>query len=135
MHLKKYILIIIGNVEYLAIELDMSIRAALKTAATYDDKSEKTEIDNATIESQGLINLPLKIDQSKAKSVSSDMKLSRRQRELLPLLDVGLTNHEIAMQLGVSEHTVKVHMWRFFKKTNAHNRTQLLYLARMNGWI
>jgi DNA-binding CsgD family transcriptional regulator len=43
-------------------------------------------------------------------------KLSKRQKQLLKLLDDGLSNRDIAEQLGISEHTVKVHLWRLFRR-------------------
>jgi DNA-binding NarL/FixJ family response regulator len=61
-------------------------------------------------------------------------KLSKRQKQLIPLLNMGKSNREIANDLNLSEHTIKVHMWRFFKKMNVNSRAQLLYVARLNGW-
>jgi len=63
------------------------------------------------------------------------IKLSKRQKQLLPLLDQGLTNRAIARNLDLSEHTVKVHFWRLFRKLQVTNRTQVLYCARMNNWL
>lgn len=122
--MKNYKIITIENIEYLAIELDKSIR----------DTLQKKEIASSTLDSIAS-NPSLNLGQSRTNLASPNIKLSRRQRDLLPLLNAGLTNREVATQLGVSEHTVKVHLWRFFKKTNVNSRTQLLFLARTNGWI
>jgi DNA-binding NarL/FixJ family response regulator len=59
-------------------------------------------------------------------------KLSKRQKQLVPLLNKGLLNREIADILNLSEHTVKVHLWRFYKKLNVSSRAQLLYVLREN---
>lgn len=45
-------------------------------------------------------------------------KLSKRQKQLLVLLDKGLSIHDIADNLQISEHTVKVHLWRLFRRLN-----------------
>jgi ATP/maltotriose-dependent transcriptional regulator MalT len=46
----------------------------------------------------------------------TDNKLSKRQKQLIVMLDRGLSNREIADELGISEHTVKVHLWRLFRR-------------------
>ena len=70
-----------------------------------------------------------------SEEITTYRKLSKRQKELIPLINMGKSNREIADILNLSEHTVKVHMWRFFKKLKVNNRTRLLYIARMNGWL
>jgi DNA-binding NarL/FixJ family response regulator len=62
-------------------------------------------------------------------------KLSRRQRELLKLLDHGLSNRELAEKMEISEHTVKVHLWRLFRRLNVKNRSQAVHWARSRGII
>ena len=62
-------------------------------------------------------------------------RLSKRQKQLLLMLDEGLSNREIAERLGISEHTVKVHLWRLFRRLGVKSRTQTLHYARMNGLL
>jgi DNA-binding NarL/FixJ family response regulator len=57
-------------------------------------------------------------------------KLSKRQKQLLLLLDRGLSNRDIATELDISEHTVKVHLWRLFRRLNVKSRSQASHLAR-----
>ena len=65
-----------------------------------------------------------------------DMRtLSKRQQELLVLLDMGLNNREIGEKLGISEHTIKVHLWRLFKRLKVKSRMQTLTYARANGLL
>lgn len=64
-----------------------------------------------------------------------DTKLSKRQKQLIVMLDEGLSNREIAERLGISEHTVKVHLWRLFRRLGVKSRTQTLHFARMNGLL
>lgn len=69
-----------------------------------------------------------------SKSANSD-KLSRRQKELLQLLDRGLSNKELAELMEISEHTVKVHLWRLFRRLSVKNRSQAVHWARSRGLI
>jgi DNA-binding NarL/FixJ family response regulator len=62
-------------------------------------------------------------------------KLSRRQRELLKLLDRGLSNRDLAEIMEISEHTVKVHLWRLFRRLSVKNRSQAVHWARSRGII
>ena len=62
-------------------------------------------------------------------------KLSKRQKQLIVLLDEGASNADIAQRLGITEHTVKVHMWRLFQRLGAKSRTQALHFARTHGWL
>ncbi len=62
-------------------------------------------------------------------------KLSKRQKQLLKLLDDGLSNRDIAEQLGISEHTVKVHLWRLFRRLDVKSRTQATHWARTHGMV
>lgn len=63
------------------------------------------------------------------------IKLSKRQKQLLILVDSGLSNEDIANRLNISAHTVKVHLWRFYKKLGVNSRTQLIKVARDNGFL
>ena len=62
-------------------------------------------------------------------------KLSKRQKQLLVMLDRGMSNREIADALEISEHTVKVHLWRLFRRLNVKSRSQASHLARTAGLI
>ena len=62
-------------------------------------------------------------------------KLSRRQKQLLILLDKGQSNRDIADTLQISEHTVKVHLWRLFRRLNVKSRSQASHLARTQGLL
>jgi len=62
-------------------------------------------------------------------------KLSKRQTQLIAMLDKGMSNREIATQLEISEHTVKVHLWRLFRRLGVKSRTQALHHARSHGLL
>ena len=67
--------------------------------------------------------------------VVSDIKLSKRQKQLILMLDRGLSNRDIAAELNISEHTVKVHLWRLFRRLGVKSRTQTLHFARTHGLL
>lgn len=67
--------------------------------------------------------------------VVGETKLSKRQKQLIIMLDRGLSNRDIAAELEISEHTVKVHLWRLFRRLDVKSRTQTLHFARMNGLL
>ena len=65
----------------------------------------------------------------------ADNKLSKRKKQLIVMLDRGLSNREIAEELGISEHTVKVHLWRLFRRLGVKSRTQTIHYARIHGML
>ena len=67
--------------------------------------------------------------------VVGETKLSKRQKQLIVMLDRGLSNRDIAAELEISEHTVKVHLWRLFRRLDVKSRTQTLHFARTNGLL
>lgn len=63
------------------------------------------------------------------------VKLSKRQKQLIFLIDEGHSNENIAIKLNISVHTVKVHLWRLYKKVGINSRTQLIKFSRDNGHL
>ena len=51
--------------------------------------------------------------------------LTPREREIVDLISLGLSNKEIGRQLNLHEGTVKVHLHNIFTKTRVSNRTAL----------
>lgn len=60
-----------------------------------------------------------------------DLGLTRREQELIPLIDKGLTNKEIASQLYLSEQTIKNHVHRILRKVGAENRLGVSEVCRV----
>jgi len=52
--------------------------------------------------------------------------LSKREEEVVRLVAEGLSNHDIAQQLHLSDHTVKNHLFRIFEKLGISNRVELV---------
>lgn len=57
-------------------------------------------------------------------SAGDDVKLSKRETEILELLTKGLANKEIADRLDISVETVRVHLRRVYEKLHVHSRTE-----------
>lgn len=51
-------------------------------------------------------------------------KLSKTMKKLLTLLNAGKSNAQIAVELDIREHTVKVHCWRLFKRIGVASRLE-----------
>ncbi len=56
--------------------------------------------------------------------------LTERQIEVLRRLSEGQPNKTIALELGLSEKTVKAHITAIFKALNVVNRTQAAAIGR-----
>ncbi len=50
--------------------------------------------------------------------------LTRREKELLGKLAIGLTNKELATELGVSTNTIKFHLRNLYSKLDVRNRAE-----------
>jgi LuxR family maltose regulon positive regulatory protein len=61
--------------------------------------------------------------------------LSEREREVLALIHVGLSNQEIADKLIIAQSTVKKHVNNIFGKLGTQSRTQALARARELGLL
>ena len=55
--------------------------------------------------------------------------LSKREIEVVGHLAEGLSNREIAQRLGLSQHTVKNHLFRIFEKLGVSSRVELLNMT------
>ena len=61
-------------------------------------------------------------------------KITKREFEVLLLVESGLHNHEIASRLFVSTNTIKRHLDNLYAKFNVNSRTELVAIAyRMMG--
>lgn len=55
--------------------------------------------------------------------------LTRREEEVAVLVARGFTNHQIATELSISEHTATTHVARILKKSGFHSRAQIASLV------
>jgi ATP/maltotriose-dependent transcriptional regulator MalT len=70
-----------------------------------------------------------------AASAADQHLLTPREREILRLMAVGLTNPQIAAQLIISAGTVKTHTLNIYRKLEVANRTQAIVRAQELGFL
>ncbi|MFF4947450.1 response regulator [Streptomyces rubiginosohelvolus] len=72
---------------------------------------------------------------SKEPTAASLALLTEREREVMALVGIGLSNEEIARRLVVSPLTAKTHVSRTMVKLGARDRAQLVVLAYESGLV
>jgi DNA-binding NarL/FixJ family response regulator len=66
---------------------------------------------------------PLEVEDEFSEEITS------RETEVLRMLAEGLVNRDIALRLGISEHTVKFHISSILDKLGASTRTEAVALG------
>ncbi|MCD6379164.1 response regulator transcription factor, partial [bacterium] len=73
-------------------------------------------------------NPPVAVKETKNEPrLTANPALSKREKDIFYELIMGHKNMEIAKILGITEKTVKNHLWKIYKKHNVNNRTQLFH--------
>jgi DNA-binding NarL/FixJ family response regulator len=80
-----------------------------------------------------LSRFALKNDEGRSGQVPQP--LSTREKEVLQLAARGISNKQIARQLGVSIRTVHAHMGHIFAKLGVASRTEAVVRGLQNGWL
>jgi DNA-binding NarL/FixJ family response regulator len=62
-------------------------------------------------------------------------ELTMREREVLTLVAIGLTNKAVAQRLQISDHTVKFHVASILAKLDAESRTEAVHIAARRGLL
>ena len=70
-----------------------------------------------------------------ASSDEVEEPLTPRERDVLELVALGLSNHAIAARLGISDHTVKFHLASIFGKLDVTTRTGAVRRGLTRGLI
>lgn len=88
---------------------------------------------------QGYVAVPLQLAAQLAPARNANEPpaepLTARESEVLALLSQGLPNKQIALQLQISEHTVKFHIAAIFAKLGATSRTEAVSIGARQGLI
>jgi DNA-binding NarL/FixJ family response regulator len=58
-------------------------------------------------------------------SVTTAVRMTKREREIIALIADGMSNKEIAQRLNVATHTVKSHVHNILEKLALHSRLQI----------
>jgi DNA-binding NarL/FixJ family response regulator len=72
---------------------------------------------------------------SKARERAEGEGLSQREQEVLRLLVTGAANREIAMQLNITQRTVKAHVTSILNKLGVSSRTEAAAVAIRTGLV
>jgi NarL family two-component system response regulator YdfI len=81
------------------------------------------------------LNLAAKIRPPSDQETEIADDLTPREIEVLRMLSEGLGNREMAVRLGISDHTVKFHISSILDKLNASSRTEAVTLGIRMGLI
>jgi len=65
--------------------------------------------------------------------VLDDVRMTRREREVIESIGEGLSNKEIAQRLNIAAHTVKSHVRNVMEKLALHTRLQIAAYSRRDG--
>jgi DNA-binding NarL/FixJ family response regulator len=81
------------------------------------------------------MSLPLNPYRKQDYALGNGLFLSQRQACVLHQLGQGLSNKQIAHNLGVAEPTIKMHVSALLRAFGAQNRVQILLKAKEKGFI
>ena len=111
-------------------------RAVQAGAAGYLPKSSEPQelLDAIRVIHKGRRYFPTAINAALATRAGRS-ELSDREREVLEALVRGRSNKEIALVLGISENTVKVHTTRVFEKLGVADRLEAVTAAIRRGIV
>jgi DNA-binding NarL/FixJ family response regulator len=64
-----------------------------------------------------------------------DYGLTRREWDIVRAIGDAMSNKDIAVQLGISEYTVKHHLTKIFDKVGVYSRLELAMMATHHGLV
>jgi DNA-binding NarL/FixJ family response regulator len=73
------------------------------------------------------------VDTRGHEQILEDVRMTRREREVIELIGEGLSNKEIAQRLNIAAHTVKSHVRNVMEKLALHTRLQIAAYVRRDG--
>jgi DNA-binding NarL/FixJ family response regulator len=113
-------------------ELPMQRLALERGAAGFISKAEPPQAIVHAIEQAALGNLT---NRAPSPGTCPLPRLTARQCEVLDLMNLGLSNKQIAQKLALSDNTVRRHVQDILEFFNASSRTEAVFAARDKGLI
>ncbi|MET9433320.1 response regulator transcription factor [Streptomyces sp. NPDC006551] len=101
-------------------------------------RAVRAVVDGDALLSPGVTRRLIEEFAARSKAPASGRELGRlteREREVMALVGIGLSNEEIARRLVVSPLTAKTHVSRAMVKLGARDRAQLVVLAYESGLV
>jgi DNA-binding NarL/FixJ family response regulator len=80
-----------------------------------------------------LMELVSEVPSLRVLSSSGNSLLTPREEQVVALVAEGLSNRLIAIELNLSEHTIKKYLFRIFEKLGVSTRVELVLYAVNNG--
>ncbi len=77
--------------------------------------------------------IALFVDTSEPARIIDEVRMTKREREVIELIGDGLSNKEIAQRLNIAAHTVKSHVRNVMDKLALHSRLQIAAYVRRDG--
>ena len=79
---------------------------------------------------ESVLNAFARVAPPRLLEANGKVPLSKREQEVANLVSEGLSNREIANQLGLSEHTIKNYLFHIFEKLGMSSRVELVLFSR-----
>jgi FixJ family two-component response regulator len=115
-------------------DIPMSVQALKNGAINFlqkpvNDKHLLNAIDEAIKNSQVLFNIQM--EKNKCKSLVAS--LTPREAEILGFVIKGMLNKQIASELNIAEHTVKLHRGRITDKLGVKSVPEMIYIIQRSN--
>jgi FixJ family two-component response regulator len=116
--------------------IPMSVQALKKGAINFlqkpvDEKHLIDSVEEALKKSRDIVASMITKDHIKSLFYS----LSPREMEIFRLINTGMLNKQIAAELGIAEHTVKIHRGNLTKKLGVKSVAEMVRLAEKAGLL
>ncbi|HBF87406.1 MAG TPA: DNA-binding response regulator [Bacteroidales bacterium] len=136
-NLKIIALTMFNDDEYIQSMIDSGVKGFLIKNINKEtlDKAILTVYNGGNYYSEELFDFFTKQISKENKSKKSEIKFTRREKEILQLICEGLSNKEIADILFVSERTVVGHKTNLLAKTDTKNALALMSFAIKNDLV
>lgn len=117
-------------------DIPMSVRALKKGAINFlqkpvDDEILLRSVDEGIKYSQVLLNMQIEKDECKARMDS----LTPRELEILRFVIRGKLNKQIASDLNITEHTVKLHRGKITEKLGVKSVPEIIVIAEKSEFV
>jgi len=117
------------DVNYVTRALKGGARGYIPTSLPFNVAVEAVRLVEAGGTFVPVSSLDLNRDKLGSAAKANDL-LTQRQLMVVEALCQGMANKQIAYELSMSEHTVKVHLRHIMRKLNARNRTEVAVLTK-----
>ncbi len=119
----------IDDVNYVVRALKGGARGYIPTSLSFNVAVEAVRLVEAGGTFVPVSSLVMDRNKQQMAAKTGDL-LTERQMMVVEALCQGMANKQIAYELGMSEHTVKVHLRHIMRKLRARNRTEVAVLTK-----